>query len=302
MNIFILSGLMMGSLTAASKFGATGGEAAQKALAGGGKAALGWAKKRATRGVTGAATRTAPIERPTNYSTNNTGVLGTIKNVVNRGRIKTNEALNEASKASFAAGTPLRSIAQRTGLAETLIERNPELGTPQEIRNRVAARLVELKESRRQARREKPSVESVKKIQELNKQIADVQDISGEKENLGLFASTVKGMKEGSGLAVFKEKKVERKKKTGDALSKLGFSEEEIRLMDAAGMVEKKKKKPVKKRSDWIADGYSKSDIDDFAKDGMVEDEGPNKKEEAKEKEGEKTDKKAEESKDTKKS
>jgi len=307
MNIFILSGLMMGGLTAASKFGATGGEAAQKALAGGGKAALGWAKKRATRGVTGAATRTAPIERPTNYSTNNTGVLGTIKNVVNRGRIKTNEALNEASKASFAAGTPLRSIAQRTGLAETLIERNPELGTPQEIRNRVAARLVELKESRRQARREKPSVESVKKIQELNKQIADVQDISGEKENLGLFASTIKGMKEGSGLAVFKEKKVERKKKTGDALSKLGFSEDEIKMMDTAGMVEKKKKKPIKKRGDWIADGYSKSDIDDFAKDGMGEDEGPNeKKTEGGAKEGEKegrdTNKKTGESKDTKKS
>ena len=65
----------------------------------------------------------------------------------------------------------------------------------------------------------------------------------------------------------------------------------------------KKKKKPIKKRSDWIADGYSKSDIDDFAKDGMVEDEGSNKKEEEKEKkEGEETDKKAEEAKDAKKS
>ena len=304
MNIFVLSGLMIMGLTAASKFGATGGEAAQKALAGGGKAAMGWAKKRATRGVTGAATRTAPRERPTNYSVDNVGALGKIKNVVNRARIGVNEVRNQASKASFAAGTPLRSIAQRTGLAESLIERNPELGTPQEIRNIAAARLIELKEKRRQARREKPSVESVKKIQDLNKQITGIEEVSGKKENLGLFGSTVKGMKEGSGLSVFKEKKEERKKKTEEALKKLGFSEEELKIMDAAGMVEKKKKKPIKKRSDWIADGYSKSDIDDFAKDGMVEDEGPNKKEEKKEeeKEGEKTDKKAEEAKDAKKS
>ena len=304
MNIFVLSGLMIMGLTAASKFGATGGEAAQKALAGGGKAAMGWAKKRATRGVTGAATRTAPRERPTNYSVDNVGALGKIKNVVNRARIGVNEVRNQASKASFAAGTPLRSIAQRTGLAESLIERNPELGTPQEIRNIAAARLIELKEKRRQARREKPSVESVKKIQDLNKQITGIEEVSGKKENLGLFGSTVKGMKEGSGLSVFKEKKEERKKKTEEALKKLGFSEEELKIMDAAGMVEKKKKKPIKKRGDWIADGYSKSDIDDFAKDGMVEDEGPNKKEEKKEeeKEGEKTDKKAEEAKDAKKS
>ena len=303
MNIFVLSGLMIMGLTAASKFGATGGEAAQKALAGGGKAALGWAKKRATRSVTGAATRTAPRERPTNYSVDNVGALGKIKNVVNRGRIGVNEVLNEANKARFAAGTPLRSIAQRTGLAESLIEKNPELGTPQEIRNIAAARLVELKEKRRQARREKPSVESVKKIQDLNKQITGIEEVSGKKEELGLFGSTVKGMKEGSGLSVFKEKKEERKKKTEDALKKLGFSDEELKIMDAAGMVEKKKKKPIKKRSDWIADGYSKSDIDDFAKDGMVEDEGSNKKEEEKEKkEGEETDKKAEEAKDAKKS
>lgn len=301
MNIFILSGLMIMGLTAASKFGATGGEAAQKALAGGGKAAMGWAKKRATRGVTGAATRTAPRERPTNYSVDNVGALGKIKNVVNRGRIGVNTALNEASKASFAAGTPLRSIAQRTGLAESLIESNPELGTPQEIRNRAAAKLVELKEKRREIRREKPSVESIKKIQDLNKQISGIEEISGKKEELGLFGSAIKGMKEGSGLSAFKEKKAEKKKKTEDALSKLGFSEEEIKMMDAAGMVEKKKKKPVKKRSDWIADGYSKEEIDDFAKDGMVEDEGSNKKEEEK-KEEEKTDKKSDAPKDAEKS